>query len=185
MDTAGIREASDIVEKIGVERSYRSMEECDLILWVVDAIRGLSEEELSFRKEMPEKPFLVLLNKTDSGRLDKETLAKTLEIDPALIVEMSAKEKTGIPELTEKVKELFFAGEVLSFSQPLITNLRQKEALMSAKAALERVRAAEGMPQDLLVIDIRDAAEAIGEVTGKSTRDEVITEIFSRFCLGK
>ena len=98
---------------------------------------------------------------------------------------MSAKEKTGIPELTEKVKELFFAGEVLSFSQPLITNLRQKEALMSAKAALERVRAAEGMPQDLLVIDIRDAAEAIGEVTGKSTRDEVITEIFSRFCLGK
>ncbi len=188
MDTAGIRETSDTVEKIGVERSYRSMEESDVIFWVVDATRDISEEEQAFRKASLSKggkPYLVLLNKTDEGRLSRETLAETLQIDPSRIVEMSAKEKTGIPELTEKIKEMFFAGEVLSFSQPLITNLRQKEALAGAREALQRVLDAEGMPQDLLVIDIREAAEAIGRVTGKSTQEEVITEIFSRFCLGK
>jgi len=185
MDTAGIRETSDTVEKIGVERSYRSMEESDVIFWVVDATRDLSEEERAFRQASLHKPYLVLLNKTDAGEMDRITLAEKLGIDPGLIVEMSAKEKTGIPELTEKIKEMFFSGEVLSFSQPLITNLRQKEALTEAKTALKRALEAAGMPQDLLVIDIREAAEAIGRVSGKSTQEEVITEIFSRFCLGK
>ena len=101
------------------------------------------------------------------------------------MIHISALTGEGIDELTEEIRETFFSEEVLEKDMPLVTNLRQKEALIRASEALDRVTSSAGMPQDLLSIDLHEAADALGDLTGKSARDDVITQIFSRFCLGK
>ena len=198
VDTAGLRTTGDLVEKLGVERSYHSMEEADLILWVRDASAEPTDDDKEFLKKISHKPWLMLLNKMDLTGLEPETIVGKLaaylaedETDVQLmadrILPVSAKENTDLSrsKLSEKIKSMFFAGDVLDHGTPLITNLRQKKALQEAVLALERVMAAEGMPQDLLMIDIRQAYDALGSVNGLSSTEELVGEIFSRFCLGK
>lgn len=204
IDTAGIRETKDTVEKIGVERSLSSIEKCDLVLWVLDGSIPVNEEDQVILEKIEDKPCLVLINKADlieeKEREDvKETIAvKIASLDNSnaekwknRMILIEAKDpssdlgKNGEKELSEKIRKLFFSGDVLDQGKPLITNMRQKESLIRAKEAIERVILAEGLPQDLLSIDIREAFTCLGDINGSSVSDEIVTEIFSRFCLGK
>ena len=186
MDTAGIRETEDIVEKIGVERAFASIEESDLALFVLDATRDIEPEELELFERVKDRQYLVVLNKTDAGWQSRESvLASLTGVDPERFLEISAKEQLGMEALTEKIKGLFFGGDILVSDRPMVANMRQKQALMRAEEALARVIDGYGFEQDLLIIDIRQACDFLGEVSGRSTQDDVIGEIFSRFCLGK
>ncbi len=191
IDTAGVREAENVIEKIGIERSLKSAREADLVLFLLDASRAVSAEEKELYQAIRTKPHLILINKEDMVEdLAKQELLekvkKDLEaedtVNPYLI---SVRTGSGITEVMQAVKDLFFEGGILDEDGPLVTNLRQEEALIRAKEALLRVKEAYGMPQDLLTIDLREAADALSELLGKSTLEDVITEIFSRFCLGK
>ena len=186
MDTAGIRETEDIVEKIGVERAFASIEESDLALFVLDATRDIEPEELELFDRVKNRQYLVVLNKTDAGWQSREAVLAALPgVDPERFLEISAKEQLGMEALTEKIKGLFFGGDILVSDRPMVANMRQKQALMRAEEALARVIDGYGFEQDLLIIDIRQACDFLGEVSGRSTQDDVIGEIFSRFCLGK
>ena len=186
MDTAGIRETEDIVEKIGVERAFASIEESDLALFVLDATRDIEPEELELFERVKDRQYLVVLNKTDAGWQSKDlVLAALPDVDPERFLEISAKEQLGMEALTEQIKRLFFGGDILVSDRPMVANMRQKQALMRADEALARVIDGYGFEQDLLIIDIRQACDFLGEVSGRSTQEDVIGEIFSRFCLGK
>ena len=139
MDTAGIRKTDDIVEKIGVERALEAAKESDLVLLVLDAGRAVTPEELELLELVRKRPYLLVLNKTDLSEngVAPEPVTQLIG-EPELervLVSMSAKQETGVAELTDKVKELFFAGDVLTSDKPLVTNLRQKEALLRARQA--------------------------------------------------
>ena len=186
MDTAGIRETEDIVEKIGVERAFASIEESDLALFVLDATRDIEPEELELFERVKDRQYLVVLNKTDAGWQSKDSVLAALpDVDPERFLEISAKEQLGMEALTEQIKRLFFGGDILVSDRPMVANMRQKQALMRADEALARVIDGYGFEQDLLIIDIRQACDFLGEVSGRSTQEDVIGEIFSRFCLGK
>ena len=186
MDTAGIRETEDIVEKIGVERAFASIEESDLALFVLDATRDIEPEEQELFERVKDRQYLVVLNKTDAGWQSKDSVLAALpDVDPERFLEISAKEQLGMEALTEQIKRLFFGGDILVSDRPMVANMRQKQALMRADEALARVIDGYGFEQDLLIIDIRQACDFLGEVSGRSTQEDVIGEIFSRFCLGK
>lgn len=191
MDTAGIRESEDVVEKLGVQKTYDSMQEADLILLVLDKARPVSQKELDLLAKIKERPHLIVVNKNDLKEADElsgktsDALRRVEKDAEEKTVFLSAKEGTGIDALSSKIKDMFFVGGILDSGRPMVTNLRQKEALMRAREALSRVEEAKGMPQDLLSIDIRDAVSYLGQVSGLTTQQEVIDEIFKRFCLGK
>ena len=186
MDTAGIRETEDVVEKIGVERAFASIEESDLALFVLDATRDIEPEELELFGRVKDRQYLVVLNKTDAGWQSQESvLAKLPGVDMERFLEISAKEQIGMEALTEQIKRLFFGGDILVSDRPMVANMRQKQALMRADEALTRAIDGYGFEQDLLIIDIRQACDFLGEVSGRSTQEDVVSEIFSRFCLGK
>lgn len=186
MDTAGIRETEDVVEKIGVERAFASIEESDLALFVLDATRDIEPEELELFERVKDRQYLVVLNKTDAGWQSQESvLAKLPGVDMERFLEISAKEQIGMEALTEQIKRLFFGGDILVSDRPMVANMRQKQALMRADEALARVIDGYGFEQDLLIIDIRQACDFLGEVSGRSTQEDVVSEIFSRFCIGK
>ena len=191
IDTAGVREAENVIEKIGIERSLQSAQDADLVLFLLDASREITTEEKELYQAIRKKPHLILINKEDmvedlsKSELLKEAktaLAADETVTPYLI---SVRTGSGITEVMQAVKDLFFEGGILEEDGPLVTNLRQEEALIRAKEALLRVKDASGMPQDLLTIDLREAADALSELLGRSTLEDVIAEIFSRFCLGK
>ena len=192
LDTAGIRQTQDVVENIGVERSYSAIRQSDLVLLVVES-DPLSEEEIRLIKSVEGKPYLMLVNKIDRTEDPEgwvQRIRQQLDEDkdlpaPLAILPISALTGEGIDVLEKTIREAFFSEEVLESDGPMVTNLRQKEALLRAKEALERVRSAEGLPEDLLTIDLSEAADAIGDLIGKSVKDDVIEDIFSRFCLGK
>jgi tRNA modification GTPase len=185
MDTAGIRDTKDEVERIGVERALQSLEQCDLAFFVLDADREVLPEERQLFEKVKARPYLILLNKMDAGWQSAEQLEEVFPEAKGRILEVSAKQGSGVQALAARVKEMFFGGEVLADDRPMVTNLRQKEALIRAREALERVLEQAEFEQDLLVIDIRQACDFLGEVCGRSTQEDVVTEIFSRFCLGK
>ena len=184
IDTAGIHETEDTVEKIGVERARRALSESDLILLVLDAARSIEPEELQLYEAVREQPHLILGNKMDlcGGKNVEWPLSISREIWP-----VSAKTGEGIPTVQKQIRDLFLKGVVLTDHTPVITNLRQKEALRKAVTALDRVQEAAqaGFEPDLLMIDIREAYDALGEMSGHNVSEDMIQAIFSRFCLGK
>ncbi len=191
LDTAGIRDTEDKVEQIGVERARRAMEESDLVLFVVDGSREMQPEEEVLFRQIQNKPYLVLLNKEDMGGMAPEDIVRrwepiSREISQC-VLSISAKEGWGMEQLAQKIRQMFFEGVVVTDHSPMITNLRQKQALKKAVDALERVDVAGemGFEQDLLMIDVNEAYDALGEISGHSVREDITTEIFSRFCLGK
>ena len=187
IDTAGIRASDDLVEKIGVKRSFAMMKKADLVLMVLDASRPVDPEEVELLKDIGSKPHLLLLNKTDDSVISSQDVTKafaSVEDVAPLLIPISVKEKKGIDVLSNRIKDLFFKGDILNSDRPLVTNLRQEEALIRAREALDRVIEAK-VPLDLLLIDVREAADALSEVSGRSTQEDVVDQIFSRFCLGK
>ena len=197
LDTAGIRKTEDVVENIGVERSYQAISESDLVLLLVEKTSPkqdpLSGEDIRLIEKLKDKPYLVLLNKVDTLSEPEEAASqirtflenRTDLAKPLSVLLISAETGEGIEVLEKTIKEAFFRADLLQKEGPMVTNLRQKEALSRAKEALLRVSAGAGLPEDLLTIDLSEAADAIGDLIGKSAKDDVIEDIFSRFCLGK
>ena len=185
MDTAGIRHTEDIVEKIGVDKARANAEEADLIIYVVDSSIPLDENDFEIINMIREKRAIILLNKTDlSTVVDKDELKKWITKP---MIEISAKEETGIHELESTLKEMFYHGE-LSFNDEIyITNARHKAALNDAYQSLGKVMDSieNQMPEDFFTIDLMDAYESLGSITGETIGEDLVNEIFSKFCMGK
>ena len=185
VDTAGIRQTEDIVEKIGVDRARNQAEEADLIIFVVDASRNLDENDFEIMRMIEDKNVIVLLNKSDLKTMVTQKMVKE-HLDKPMI-EISAKEEEGIYELEQTVKEMFFQGGLTFNDEVYITNVRQKEALLQAFASLSQVKESieSGMPEDFYTIDLMDAYEALGNITGETIGEDLVNEIFSKFCMVK
>jgi tRNA modification GTPase len=184
IDTAGIRETEDIVEKIGVEKSKEKINEADLIILMLDVSRMLDTEDLEIINYIKDRKYVVLLNKSDlPNKLNKEELGV---LSSQFIIEVSVKTGEGLDQLKNAIKELFFKGEVTS-KDAMITNARHKQALIRAKegccAALEALKNTYAI--DLASIDARNAWRSLGEVTGETLEEDIIDKIFSEFCVGK
>lgn len=185
IDTAGIRKTHDKVEQIGVERAIENGKDADLILYVVDSSQPLDENDEHIIEILKDKKAIVLLNKTDlEAVVTKEILEKKVNHP---IVAISAKEELGILEMEDKIKDMFFSGEILFNDEVYITNARHKESLEEAKKSLEMVEDSISMdlPEDFYSIDLMNAYEALGRILGESVGEDLVNEIFSKFCTGK
>lgn len=186
VDTAGIRETEDIVEKIGVERSREALKKADLILYVLNNNEILTEEDYKLAEIIKNEDVIVIINKTDlETKLDLEEV-KTM-VGNAPIVRTSMLSQQGIEELEEQIRTLFFAGEVSNQDMTYVSNARHISLLKSAKASIgDAISAAElGVPVDMIQIDLIKTWELLGEVIGESVDDGLIDQLFSQFCLGK
>lgn len=185
IDTAGIRNTDDKVEQIGVNKAKEIAEGADLIIYVVDGSKDIDENDKEILEIIKNKKVIVLLNKTDIDRVvDIEQLN---EIPKEDIIEFSAKASLGMDELEEKIKDMFYSGEITFNDQVYITNARHKEALENSYNSLLKVRESvdAGMPEDFYSIDLMDAYEQLGLIIGESVEDDLVNEIFSKFCMGK
>lgn len=185
IDTAGIRNTDDLVEKIGVDRAMEAAKGADLIIYVVDGSRNLDENDFRIMEFIKDKKAVVLLNKSDLKALvSAEEIAKKSGHHVFLV---SAKEETGIDRLEEEIKSLFYEGEIDFNDQVLITNMRHKEALREALESIQMVEKSieDGMPEDFFSIDLMNAYEKLGLIIGESVEDDLVNEIFSKFCMGK
>ena len=185
IDTAGIRETEDIVEQIGVLKAKNVADEADLIIYVVDGSCPLDENDAVIMELIQGRKAVVLLNKTDLEMVVTESELAERTSHPVIAV--SAKEETGIEELEKTIQELFYHGELDFNDEVLITNVRHKTALVNALSSLRMVEASihDSMPEDFLTIDLMDAYEQLGTIIGEVVEDDLVNEIFSRFCMGK
>lgn len=185
LDTAGIRSTEDVVEKIGVTKAMEHMEDADLILYVVDASMPLTQEDHTIIEKIADKKAVILLNKSDLQTvITKEQMEECLQHP---VISISAKEEKGIEELEQAVGALFFQGE-LSFNDEIyITNLRQKANLEEAEKSLQMVleSIANQMPEDFFSIDLMNAYAALGSILGEEVEEDLVNEIFGKFCMGK
>lgn len=185
MDTAGIRSTEDVVEKIGVGKAIENAKDADLILYVVDASIPLDENDREIIALLRDKKAVVILNKTDLKQVVFEEDLKELVEHP--IVSISAKEEEGIDRLEQQIKELFFAGKLTFNDEIYITNMRHKTALEEAKKSILLVENSidMGLPEDFYSIDLMNAYEALGSIIGEAVGEDLVNEIFSKFCTGK
>ncbi|MBC1911899.1 tRNA uridine-5-carboxymethylaminomethyl(34) synthesis GTPase MnmE [Listeria booriae] len=186
IDTAGIRETEDIVEKIGVERSRKALQEADFILLVLNQHEPLSVEDEALFEAVAGQNFVVVLNKTDLVQnIDVARVRQLAGENP--VVETSLVNEAGIAELELAIKELFFAGEIDAGDATYVSNARHiallHEAIQAIDAVIEGVEA--GMPVDIVQIDMTRAWDLLGEIIGESVQDELLDQLFNQFCLGK
>lgn len=187
IDTAGIRDTEDKVEKIGVDRSKEAITNADLVVLVLDSSRSLVQEDIDLLELTADKKRIIILNKSDLNPvITKDILTEYLNDDDKFI-STSTITNEGINQIKEAVKALFMLGIEDSRSDVLVTNARQAGLLRQAKNSLKEVISGieAGMPIDLVQIDMTDSWERLGEITGESYPDELITQLFSQFCLGK
>ena len=185
LDTAGIREASNKVEQIGIERAKEHASDADLILYVVDSSIPLDENDSQILDLIRNKKSIVLLNKND---LEPAVTAEMLEkVTQFPVISISARENEGIDRLEELIKNLFFQGDISFNDEIYITNIRHKKALETALESLTFVEnsIADQMPEDFYSIDLMGAYEALGSILGESLGEDLVNEIFSKFCTGK
>ena len=197
IDTAGIHETQDVVEKIGVERAKKYAQEADLILYVVDASGNLNEDDENIISLLEGKKVIILLNKSDlknniTEDLLKDKLAQVLKKTKNIrIIRTStidrSSEKSGMEELEETIRNMFFEGELKHNNELVVTNLRHKEALQDALNSLQLVERSieDGMPEDFYSIDLTSAYASLGKIVGEEVDEDVVNEIFSKFCMGK
>lgn len=183
LDTAGIRKTNDTVEKIGVEKSLRSIEEADLILVVLDASSPLTDTDREILEDTEERNRVILVNKSDMYEYD---FGKELPNDEP-VIKISAKTGMGTDKLAQLIKERYRLGEIEQNNVCVITNLRHVTALTKAKEALERMEDAllSGEPTDLATIDLNIAIDSLGEITGETVSEAIVDSIFHDFCVGK
>ncbi len=185
-DTAGIRTTEDIVEKIGVDKALKAIEDADLIIMVIAADTGVQPEDEEILKTIENKKSLILINKTDL--VDRPSLSKVKEqLKADIILEASVINEQGIEGLEEKIAELFFSGDISKNEEVLLTNSRHKSLVDKAVKAIDQALGSHemGMPIDMVTIDIKTSADYIGQITGESIDEAVMHNIFARFCIGK
>ena len=185
MDTAGIRDTDDVVEKIGVNKAKEQANEADLIIYVVDSSRDLDQNDFDIIEMTRDKKAIILLNKSDLATVVTKDMVKSYIDKP--MIEISAKEESGIQELEETLKNMFFDGEISFNDEVYITNIRHKTALAEALESLKKVifSIENDMPEDFYSIDLLDAYESLGSITGETIGEDLVNEIFSKFCMGK
>lgn len=195
MDTAGIRKTDDVIEKIGVDKAINHAKESDLIIYIVDSSIPLDSSEFNTLQLLKEKKSIILLNKSD--------LTSAVQIDDIVteylvhndnveefnipVIEISAKTGQGIEELEQTIRDMFYHGKISFNSEIYITNMRHKKALMQAYESLVKVMQSIDlmMPEDFYSIDLMDAYESLGSIIGESMGEDLVNEIFSKFCMGK
>ena len=185
VDTAGIRNTKDIVEEIGVKKAKELAEEADLILYVVDSSTELDENDYNILNIIKNRKTVILLNKSD---LDTVTDADSIsKITDSKVISVSAKDNTGLDELSETIVKLFASGEIDYNDEVYVSGERNKEALEETLESLKLVKKSinEGLPEDFYTIDLMNAYEQLGKITGESVEDDLVNEIFSKFCMGK
>ena len=186
VDTAGIRDAKDEVEKIGIQKSIEEAKNADLVIAIFDSSKELSKEDIEILELIKERPAIILLNKSDLiSKIDEnDVILKGIK---ANIIKISAKNKNGIEDLYEKIAEMFSLDEINLDNEVLITNIRHKniisKAIENVKKANEAINT--DMPIDIITIYIKEIMEDLGEITGEYVTEDIINEIFSKFCLGK
>lgn len=203
IDTAGIRDTSDRIEKIGVDKAKEYADLADLIIYVADASRELDENDIRIAELIYGKRCIILLNKSDlSTVISKEDVKNFLRnvffdvekkdyvyymVEQIPLIDISVKMEQGIQKFGSVLQKMFFEGTISSNEEIHITNLRQKEALTSAYASLKRVQESirDQMPEDFYSIDLMDAYESLGSITGETIGEDLVNEIFSKFCMGK
>lgn len=198
VDTAGIRDTGDIVEKIGVEKAKESAESADLIVYVVDTSTELDENDREIISLIKNKPVIVLMNKSDLKNAVTEEMIQDLfreegypgdsfQEKEVITIRTSAREEEGLDIFEKTVKDMFFREEIKSTSEIVITNMRHKEALQEAFDSLMLVKKSieDGMPEDFYSIDLMNAYASLGRITGEEVDDDLVEEIFSKFCMGK
>ena len=185
IDTAGIRETEDAVEKIGVDRAIESMNQADLVMLVLDSSDSLNENDIRLIEMIRDRKYIVLVNKSDMAPV--LTDADLAGLDKDKILQISAKNGEGFDLLRDRIKEMFFSKEIDFNNQVYITNVRHKASLIRAKESLDRVRSSidAGMGEDFYTIDLMAAYESLGEIIGESLEDDLADKIFSEFCMGK
>ncbi|WP_288186202.1 tRNA uridine-5-carboxymethylaminomethyl(34) synthesis GTPase MnmE [uncultured Sporomusa sp.] len=186
IDTAGIRDTADVVEKIGVERAKALVEQADLILLLLDSSAPLSPEDRAVLELLSGKQAIVLINKSDlPARLETEEVEKYT--GGRLVLKISVAREEGLAALEQAIVDMVYGGQVSPGEAAFVNNVRHSAAL---RAALERLNDAEatieaGMPSDCIVVDLREAWEKLGEVTGDTVGEDIIDQIFTQFCIGK
>ena len=186
IDTAGIRETNDIIEKIGIDKSIKAVEDADLTIAIIDASKKLEKEDKEILEILRDKKGIVVLNKTD-----KEIVINSSEIREFIpnkeIIAISALNKTGIDLIYNKISDMYNLDEIGIDDSLTITNERHKKEIMNMKENMEKAKKAieEKMPIDIITININGILEDIGNITGEGTSEDIINEIFKKFCLGK
>ena len=185
VDTAGIRDTEDVVEKIGVTKARTAAEDADLIIYVVDASVPLDENDQDIIEMIRNRKAVVLLNKTD---LEQVVSVEELEKQTGhRVIPVSAKEETGIEELEKEIQSMFYQGDIDFNDEVYVTNIRHKTALTESLSSLKLVQKSieDGMPEDFYSIDLMNAYEQLGTIIGEAVEDDLVNEIFSKFCMGK
>ncbi len=187
IDTAGLHETEDIIERIGINKTKGKIEEAGLVLLVLDATRELEDDDLAIICSVRDKKTIFLINKDDVAqkRINRDEVAAHASGRPVLLV--SAQKGTGLKQLKKIIIKMVMEGQVVSDDHVLVSNVRHKHALEKAAGRLTEVRAgiAGGIPADLIAIDLRAAWEALGEITGSTVTEDLLDRIFADFCIGK
>lgn len=186
VDTAGIRETEDIVEKIGVEKSRESFSTADLVIMVLDASRKLSEEDMEILENLKNKKTIVLLNKMDlEPKIELEKVKEFVNSED--IIEISALKHQGIEQLQDKIESMVYHGSVKNSSNLMITNSRHKDALFKAYESInDAINAIEQrMPYDFIEVDFKNIWDYLGYINGDTVREDLLDTIFANFCIGK
>lgn len=184
VDTAGIRDTDDLIEKIGVEKALNKVNDADLIIMLFDSSKELEVEDIKIINYISGKKVIYIKNKSDlDNKLD---LKEYKEIEKE-IINISVLKNTGLDEIIEKISEMFFKGTINLSNDLIINNIRHKNLLISAKKSLEEVLKSidNGMTIDFIEIDLKDSMESLGLIVGKSVSDDLVQKIFSEFCIGK
>ena len=184
-DTAGIRQTDDVVESIGVQKAIEASNNADLNLVVIDGLLPIDKEDIELLESVKDKNAIILLNKSDKElKLSIEDIKKYSDKD---VIIFSAKENTGVDELEDMIKAKFISKEINFNDQVIITNIRHQEIINEVSESLEMCLSSieEGYEEDFFTIDLLNAYEALGEIIGETVDDDVVNEIFSKFCMGK
>ena len=186
IDTAGIRNSEDIIEKIGIDKSRKALREADLVIAIFDSTQELTDEDKEILDDIKNKSAIILLNKSDLNNSilkDKKEIANTNNS----IIEISALKREGLEQLYKKMVELFNVEEIQTENASIITNIRHKEAITNSKKSILKVKDTinAGMPIDITAIFLKNAIEELDKITGENVTEDIINEIFSKFCLGK
>lgn len=186
IDTAGIRVSQDKIEKIGIDKSKKALREADLVIAIFDNTKALTQEDIEVLNFIKEKNSIILLNKIDlkGKNLKEDENIKNLQKE---VIEISALKKEGIEKLYDKMVEIFKVNDIKTENSSIITNIRHKEAIMRAKESIAKIEKTieQGMPIDITAIYFKEAIEELNKITGENVTEDIINEIFAKFCLGK
>lgn len=186
VDTAGIRETEDVVEKIGVEKSKESFNSADLVIMVLDSSRQLSDEDLEILADLENKKTIVLLNKTDlEQKIEEDKIRQYVDNDS--IIRISALKHEGIEEIHDKIESMVYKGSIKNTSSLVITNSRHKDALLRAYESINDAISAieQNLPYDFIEVDFKNIWDYLGYINGDTVKEDLLDTIFSNFCIGK